>query len=45
MGSGSGNLAGYPFAKFPGAYDMKDPGKLPANNATKISGLVLNDER
>lgn len=30
MGPGGGSLAGYPYAKFPGAYDQKDPGNLGA---------------
>lgn len=27
IGPGGGNLDGYPFAKFPGAYDYMHPGK------------------
>jgi hypothetical protein len=28
MGGGGGSLVNYPFAKFPGTYKEKDPGKL-----------------
>jgi hypothetical protein len=28
IGSGSGSLEGYEYAKFPGTYDIMDPGEL-----------------
>jgi hypothetical protein len=43
MGAGGGNFTGYPFAKFPGAYDTKDPGRLPKSDTIRISGLLLKN--